>query len=333
LGKQESEHFLSPSVAKITWILRDEKDQTKDYEHFGLPFILNTDAVFAKIRNLRYRYLPDDTLFPTEVNQYEPYVIREALHNCIAHQDYELKEVITVEERSDELLFINAGSFLPGSVEKVIQQNVPQIHRNNFLAEAMFNLGMIDIIGSGIRKMFTVQKERFFPLPEYDLSDPNKVKVRIIGKVLNVNYTRLLIKNRNIDLSTVILLDKVQKKIRLSKEEHRFLKSRKLIEGRYPNLFVSSRIAAATEEKTKYIKYKGFNKKYYQDMIISFIEKNGSVNRCEINDLILNKLPEILNEKQKKNKIHNILSEMSKQLKIIENKGSRKKPRWVLISR
>jgi ATP-dependent DNA helicase RecG len=78
LGKDESEHFISPAVAQITWILRNEQNQTKDYEHFGPPFIRNTESVFSKIRNLKYRYLPDDTLFPIEINQYEPYVIREA---------------------------------------------------------------------------------------------------------------------------------------------------------------------------------------------------------------------------------------------------------------
>ncbi len=63
LGKPESEQFISPAVAKISWILKDEKNIEKDYEHFGPPFILNTNAVLSKIRNLKYRYLPDDTLF------------------------------------------------------------------------------------------------------------------------------------------------------------------------------------------------------------------------------------------------------------------------------
>lgn len=178
--------------------------------------------------------------------------------------------------------------------------------------------------------MFLIQKERFFPLPDYDLADPSKVKVSIFGKVLNENYTRMLTKNRNIDLPTVMLLDKVQKRIRLSKDEHRFLKSRKLVEGRYPNLFVSSRIAAATEEKAKYIRYRGFDKKYYRDMIVEYIKKNGAASRKEIDELILNKLPEILTEKQKKNRINNMLTDMSGKLGIIVNAGSRKYPRWVL---
>lgn len=121
LAKDESENFLSPSEARITWILRSENNIERDYEHFGPPFILNAEKVFAKIRNLTYRYLPDETLFPTEVSQYDPWVIREALHNCIAHQDYELRGKINLVEKPDELIFSNVGSFIPGDVETVIQ--------------------------------------------------------------------------------------------------------------------------------------------------------------------------------------------------------------------
>ncbi|MFL0198121.1 hypothetical protein ACJDU8_21515 [Clostridium sp. WILCCON 0269] len=71
LGKEESEHYLSPAVAKISWILKDERNMEKDYEHFGPPFIISVDRVFEKIRNLKYRYLTENTLFPTEITQYE----------------------------------------------------------------------------------------------------------------------------------------------------------------------------------------------------------------------------------------------------------------------
>jgi len=37
------------------------------------------------------------------------------------------------------------------------------------------------------------------------------------------------------------------------------------------------------------------------------------------------------NEKQKKNKINNLLSEMSKKDNVIKNIGSNKKPCWVLV--
>ena len=37
LGKPESSTILSPSVARITWILKNERNEERDYEHFGPP--------------------------------------------------------------------------------------------------------------------------------------------------------------------------------------------------------------------------------------------------------------------------------------------------------
>lgn len=132
------------------------------------------------------------------------------------------------------------------------------------------------------------------------------------------------------DLFTVMLLDKVQKRIRLSKDEHTFLKSKKLVEGRYPNLFVSSQIAAATEEKAKYIKYRAFDDQHYKDMILAFIKRYGSASRKDIDGLLLRCLSGALNENQKRNKVSNLLYAMSKGDKTIRNEGSNRKPKWVL---
>lgn len=331
LGKRESEHFIHPAVAKMSWILKDKDNIEQDYEHFGPPFILNTELVFSKIRNLKYRYMPDNSLFPIEVNQYDAYVIREALHNCIAHQDYKMCGRINIVEKPDELIFTNLGSFIPKSVEEVIKNDSPpEYYRNRFLAEAMVNLNMIDTIGSGIKRMFFTQKKRFFPLPDYDLSDPNKVQVRIIGKILDENYTRMLINHTELDLTTVMLLDKVQKKEKITQEEAKNLRKQRLIEGKYPNIYVAAQIAAITGDKTTYIKNRAFDKDYYKNLIIKFLEQYHSASRQDIDNLLLDKLSDTLNEVQKRKKINNLLFEMSKKDGSIVNTGSSKRPKWVL---
>ena len=84
--------------------------------------------------------MQDNTLFPTEIKKYDPYVIREVLNNCIAHQDYRLNGKINIVEFPNKLIFSNLGLFLPGTVENVISQEGPQErYRNPFLAEAMVN--------------------------------------------------------------------------------------------------------------------------------------------------------------------------------------------------
>jgi len=330
LGRPESSHHISPAVAEVTWILKDENRNSKGGLHFGPPLILNVERILGRIRNLNFKYLPDARLFPVEFNQYDTWVIREALHNCIAHQDYGMHGRIIIIETPDQLIFENLGSFLPGSVEEVIRRNAPpDVYRNWFLAQAMDKLNMIEKFGGGIYKMYTTQKKRYFPLPDYDLSNPDKVVVKIPGKLMDENYTRLLIERTDLDLYTVILLDKVQKKKQLNEEERKFLRSKKLIEGKFPNIFVSASIAEVTEKKAQYIKYRGLKKKHYQDLVVDFIRENGSASRRDIDDLLMDILPPILTERQKKNKIMNLINGMSKT-SIIENRGSRKNPKWVL---
>jgi ATP-dependent DNA helicase RecG len=193
LGKPEASTLMAPAVARISWLLKSERNEDLDYEHFGPPFLLNVDKLLARIRNLTVRELPDGTLFPVELTQYDPWVIREALHNCIAHQDYGLRGRIQVVETPDALLLTNVGGFLPGRVETVIEQDAPlEIYRNPFLAEAMVNLNMIDTQGGGIKRMFLKQRERFFPMPDYDLSQPERVMVTLRGRIVDERYTRLL---------------------------------------------------------------------------------------------------------------------------------------------
>jgi ATP-dependent DNA helicase RecG len=330
LGKEESEHYLVSADAKIRWVLRTLDNQNKDYEIFSIPFLLAVDKVFGKIRNLKYRYLPDGTLFPNEVLRYEPFVIRESLNNAIAHQDYtKAGRINVIEVEDDHLIFSNLGSFIPGSVENVIENNAPEEHyRNKFLAMAMFNLNLVDTIGSGIIKMFLAQKNKFFPLPDYDISG-GKVKVTIIGKILDMDYARLLAQNPDLSLDDIILLDKVQKKKSLKVSEEKYLKLRKLIEGRKPNFFVAKEIAQITEQKAEYTKNKAFEKEKYFDWILKSIEEHGVMSRKDIDKLLWNILPAWMNEEQKKNRIMNLLQELGKNGKIV-NKGTRFSPEWKL---
>jgi ATP-dependent DNA helicase RecG len=330
LGKEESEHFITPAEAKIRWLLKDSRGNDKDHLIIGCPLLLAVDKVYAKIRNSKYRYLNDGTLFPEEIDQYEPFTIREAINNCIAHQDYSLGGRINVVEMEDQLVFTNLGSFIPGDIERVVRDNAPEEHyRNRFLAAAMFNLKMVETGGGGIRKIFNFQRQRFFPMPDYDLSQ-RRVKVTITGKVLDIDYARILARNTELSLEEIILLDKVQKKLPLSQAAEKHLKFHKLIEGRRPNFFLSRLMSQVTGQKAAYSKYKAFDKEYYLDLVVKAIGEHKFLERKDVDELLWKKLPDWMVEKQKKIKINNLLSELRKKRKI-ENHGSDARPKWALI--
>lgn len=330
LGREESTSLLAPAVARISWILKTERNEELDYEHFGPPMLLNVNKLLARIRNLTVRELPDGTLFPVELTQYDPWVIREALHNCIAHQDYGLRGRIQVVETPQALLLTNVGGFLPGRVEAVIDQDAPlEIYRNPYLAEAMVSLNMIDTQGGGIKRMFQTQRRRFFPLPDYDLTQLERVMVTLRGRILDVRYTRLLMAQGELDLGTIMLLDKVQKGQRVDADEAKRLKAAKLVEGRYPNLLVAGSVAAVTGDKAQHIRNRGFDNRYYRDLIVDLVREHQPVSREDIDKLLLTKLPDVLTAEQKTNRVHNLLVSLSG--KRIRNAGTRQDSRWVLI--
>lgn len=329
LGKEESTHFISPSVAQMTWVLKNKSNQEKDYRHYGPPFLLAVDELFANVRNLTLRYLPDGTLFPIEVSQYDPRVLREILHNCIAHQDYSMRGRVNVVEVEDEsILFTNLGQFLPGSVEEAIRRDQPMdVYQNRFLVDAMVNLSMIDTIGSGIKRSFGIQRDRNFPMPTYDLSEPGRVKVRVIGKILDPNYTRMLMTQTGLDLFDVIALDKVQKNQPVTDGEYKSLRSKKLIEGRRPNLHVSADVAAATDSMIDYLNRRGIDKEYCQRMVVELLQKRGEASRQEIESLLLGKLSDALDDSQKSNFVQNVLQAMRRD-GVIAVQGFGKGARW-----
>lgn len=76
------------------------------------------------------------------------FIIREALNNAIAHQDYSCHGMINVIETEDRLLFTNLGSFIPDSIKSVLTTDAPEErYRNKFLVGAMVELYMVDTIG------------------------------------------------------------------------------------------------------------------------------------------------------------------------------------------
>jgi ATP-dependent DNA helicase RecG len=330
LGRSEAANLLSPAIAQITWVLRDTDGVEVDYAHFGLPLILAVDRVFRKVRNLTIRYISGETLFPLEVSQYDPWVIREALHNCIAHQDYQQSARITVTERPGSLTFTNRGEFIPGTVLSVIERDVPpDRYRNPFLANAMVELKMIDTIGSGIKRMFRIQRDRNFPMPDYDLDEEGVVRVTIPGRVIDENYTRMLVKRKELTLTDVIALDKVQKGHPITPEERTILRKKKLIEGRYPNLYVSESVAAEIDTKADYIRKRPFDRAHFKSMVVAYLRTYHEARLAEIEDLLLDKVSDALNEDQRRHFIKDLLQEMRKE-GTIKTIGKTKGAKWVL---
>lgn len=316
LGKMFSDSKLRPAVAEVTWTLRDEKQDVVDYEHFSVPFILTVDEILAKIHNLTLRELPGGTLFPDTMKQYDDYTIREALHNCIAHQDYTLRQRINFVENPGFLYYANGGSFIPGTLENALATNGPQrFFRNACLCKAMVHFNMIDTVSRGIKKMFTEQMERRFPMPDYEIDNEKKeVAVRIYGNAINERYTKLLKNNDNLTLHDCISLDAIQKGHRIDEEIAKDLLKRGLIEGEAPNYTISLGVAKASKQLPSYTRVRGLERDKLKQMILQYIQNAGSdgAKRDAILEYLQGTLPSRNTYEQNETLIYHLLSELRK---------------------
>ena len=324
LGKYESAFKLRPAVVQVTWTRRDEKQDVVDYEHFTVPFILTVDEILSKIENLTMREMPGGTLFPDTMKQYDDYTIREALHNCIAHQDYTMQQRINFVENPTYLYYSNAGSFIPGTLENALTNEEPQAYfRNECLCRAMVDFNMIDTVSIGIKKMFNEQWRRHFPMPDYEIDAKNrKVSVRIYGNEINKQYTNLLKTNDSLTLWDCISLDAVQKGRTIHEDVAQNLLNRGLIEGEAPNYTISLGIAKATNQLQGYTKQKGLDKEKMKQMILQYLKNAGTdgAKRDSIYEYIKDVMPQVKTHEQQLRLLGDILSALSVD-KLIYAKG------------
>jgi len=320
---------------QIMWRLYDANGLDKDYKIFDIPFITIVDQIYTSIRNLTYRYMPNQlTLFPMETQQYDRQLLREMINNCIVHSNYSLGSRIYVNEFDDRIQFINPGNFLPGSIKPVLEPGyAPPGYRNPLLANVMRQFSMIDTAAMGIRKVFKIQKEKYFPMPDYNFDQYNTVSATVYGKVIDETYTKLLYEHPEFDLQTIYLIDRVQKRLLLDTKETKYLRSLKIIEGKVPNIYLSPSIAQSIDAKAEYISNKGFDDQYYKDLIVEYLKTFGRAQKKDVNKLLLEKLPDVLEVKQKKNKIDNLLRVLQESAVIERDSENRRTGYWILVDK
>jgi len=64
-------------------------------------------------------------------------------------------------------------------------------------------------------------------------------------------------------------------------------------------------------------------------MLLALVREHGPVSRVDVDDALLLKLPDHLTHEQKKNKVKNLLQELRRSDRIV-NQGSRSSPKWAL---
>ena len=310
LGDAQRAPRLLQHPAEISWKLPDERV----IEHFAPPFLLTTTQVLDRIRNPNIKLFPATQLIATELPRYETRVVLEALHNCVAHQDYARGARIVVEEAGSRLRFINEGGFVDGVPDDYVDgSRTPTVYRNPWLAAAMNNIGMIDKAGFGIKEMFGKQRERFLPLPDYVGSSLNQTVFNVFGQTIDENYSRLLMERADLPIEQVVWLDRVQKHVLIDDGQAAALKRAGLIEGRKPTWHVSARVASLTDRRAEYTRTRGLDDLHFKRLVVAHLTRFESATGDELRKLVLDKLPDVLTDSQRRSKSANLLTALRKR--------------------
>ena len=150
------------------------------------------------------------------------------------------------------------------------------------------------------------------------------------GKILDKNYTQLLYSDTDLNMKTVFLLDQIQKQQIISKESFKTLKKQGLVEGRYPNIFVSFKVADIMGQKATYVRNKGLNDDICKQLIIKALESMKEAGKQELMEVLEKALPDVLSDEQKSKKVSNLLQAMKKEgtISVI---GVNKHAKWILV--
>jgi ATP-dependent DNA helicase RecG len=210
LGKASAEHLL-PCSTGIVW---RRMTKESDYRHFSAPLLLSEKSVLSMLSDADVSFGHDDPPL-LKVKKFDEYVLKEGLSNAIAHQSYARGGRVVVQEYEDRVEILSEGGFFQGDPQDyVLKSRVPTRCRNPLLLQGMVALGMADSAGLGVRGMYSAQVARCLPLPDYDLSNPNLVKLTIYGCVMDESYTDYLMRNPKLHLTDALMLDRMQKSSR-----------------------------------------------------------------------------------------------------------------------
>ncbi len=103
-----------------------------------------------------------------------------------------------------------------------------------------------------------------------------------------------------------------------------------MVEGKLPNLIISATVAESLDQKAQYIKNKGFDDAYYKQLIIDYLKKWEKGKKADFDKLLLDKLPDSMTEKQKKDKVRNLLAALRTTGEIKTDSPNHQISNWIL---
>jgi ATP-dependent DNA helicase RecG len=247
-------------------------------------------------------------LFRVPIPNFDRRAFREGFINALVHRDYARLGAVHVRLDDDGLVISNPGGFVEGvTIQNILV--VPPRSRNPLLADIVKRIGLAERTGRGIDRIFEGMLRYGRPAPDYSMSNDSSVVLLMSRADADVAFLQMILSHEQktgsplpIDslivlarlrqerrLTTADLAQSTQKSEALTRATLEKLVEAGLVEahgnGRGRSYILSARVYKTSGQKTAYIRQAGFEPIQQEQMVLSYIEKHGSIRRSDVMEL------------------------------------------------
>jgi len=247
-------------------------------------------------------------LFRVPVPRVEMGAFREALANAVVHRDYHRLGAVHVRLDDEGLTFSNPGGLVDGVTLENLLTTEPR-PRNRTLADAMKRVGVVERSGRGVDKIYRGLLRFGRPEPDYRRTSITDVVLRLATVDADEAFLKLVVneegkQGRELPIDSLIALATLRELKRLSSDElarhiqrepaHAKKTLESLVEAGLAQAHGNSRgrtytlamgIYQADGRQADYIRQLGFSSFQQEQMVLSYVEKHGSIRRNQVADL------------------------------------------------
>ncbi|MEN6474688.1 MAG: ATP-binding protein [Syntrophaceae bacterium] len=268
-------------------------------------------------------------LFRVPIPNFDRRAFREGFINALVHRDYARLGAVHVRMDDDGLTISSPGGF----VEGVSLQNLlvaPPRSRNPLLADIVKRIGLAERTGRGIDRIYEGMLRYGRPVPDYSMSDIYSVVLFMSRADADISFLEMILAYEArtgvpMPIDSLIILSRLRQERRLTttdlaastqkSETQTRATLEKLVEagmieaqglGRGRSYMLSAKVYKKTGQKAAYVRQAGFDPIQQEQMVLTYIEKHGSIKRADVMELCRLSGPQayhLLNRLQKQGKI------------------------------
>lgn len=303
LGREEILRRHLPAHEAAFQVLEGTDVRVNDF--FRKPLL----QTFEEIEQLFFPWVLEREfqvgMFRVPIPNYDRRAFREALVNALVHRDYARLGATHIRLSDDGLVISNPGGFVEGVNLQNILVTEPR-PRNPLLADIAKRIGLAERTGRGIDRIFMGMLRYGRPAPDFSRSDTTSVVLQLCSSEGDMDFLEIVLREeertgRAMPLDSLIALSRLRTERRLAitdlvpslqKTEHEARRTiEKLAEaglveahgsGRGRTYTLSAKIYQKQGRKADYVRQAGFDPIQQEQMVLTYIDKHGSIKRAEV---------------------------------------------------